>query len=389
MSLPKKEYHRRWSRLRDEITKNDIGAILAWGEPRGSLGLLSTRNDVGYLVEWPIRQPGTGSVLLVFSLANDPTLLVSGPNYAQRYAERKTGLTTVRQCDPSQFVNEAVRVLEETGNTDSTVGVTDIESLPTWFTRDLKATALEISDVTHIVDEIRAQKSPLQRDRLRTAAEVVDMMFEELELVTDVGTSSGEIMDRLETVARSAGAEFANVWISSGPLGGEIPEFERRDGSSSLETGDLVVCGIHAVVDNHWGHAIRPVSIGSPTARHRELFDVVDGARDVVLDKAVPGTEVSDLYTEVQDVYESAGYQGSFRSVHGLGVRYGGPPRFPQPGSGSTDTMGTLESGMVFELHPNVRDTEDDGFCAMGDAVLVTDNGAELLNEYPTDPIVV
>lgn len=391
MRLGPEEYCSRRDKLRDSMADANVDGALAWGEPRGSLGLLSTRNDIGYLVGWPITQPGSGPVLLVFPQNGNPTLLVSGPEYALEYAQRETMLTDVCQCDPNQFAQEAARVLKEVeiGNDNITVGVVDNDSLPKWLTRDLEHVFPEMMDITQLIDTHRARKSSLQVERLRSAAEVTDLMFKELETVAGVGTAPKTIMEELELVARSAGAEFANVWISSSSLDGGVPIFNRQPNSPSFESGDLVVCGIHVIVDNYWGHAIRPVTIGEPTERHRDLFNLLDRVREVVLDGTEPGTAISDLYSDVQKVYKAAGYQSSFRTIHGLGLRYGGPPYFPQPGMNPDGAHGTLETGMVFELHPNVRDIDDGALCAIGDAILVTEEGPEVLNRYPAEPMVV
>jgi len=185
----------------------------------------------------------------------------------------------------------------------------------------------------------------------------------------------------MEEAAGAAGAEFATTWISAGPLGGGHPPFDAPAGGE-LRSGDLVIAGVQLIRDNHWGHAIRAGVVGDPSDEQRRLYGVVDDAREAVLDRARPGVELSELHSAVQSVYREAGHGNSFRSLHGLGLQYGGPPEFPQPGSEpDPSALSTeLEPGMVFEIHPNVWGGSDgDRFAAVGDAVAITERGARRL----------
>src|SRR5256885_11261244 len=88
--------------------------------------------------------------------------------------------------------------------------------------------------------------------------------------------------------------------------------------------------------------------IGEPSARHREIHDVVLRAHDAAIAEVRPGATTGDVDAAARRVIEQAGYGKQFfhRVGHGLGLEGHEDPSL-DPGSRTV-----LEAGMGFSLEP-------------------------------------
>jgi len=390
--MSESEFDKRLAAVRDLMADRDLSSLLVWGEPHGTFGLLGATNDIGYLTNWPIRHPGTGPALLVVPSEREVTLLVSGPLSATRNAEELSDVEDVRRVTQDEFATEAAAVLS-TDDPDSQIGVVRHDDIPFWLYDSLtdKLQAARLVDATEVLSVPRTTKTPAQVDRLRDAAETADRMFETLSDNVTAGTQRSAVLADMEDTAKRAGTEFATTWLAAGPLGGEHPYFEPARTRGDFEEGELFTVGLQVILNNYWGHSIRMGTVGDPSDKQRRLFSIVREAQRAVLDIAEPGVELSTLAASIQAVYDQHGYENSFRSLHGLGLRYGGPPDFPQPDEEFDPATATEElvPGMVFELHPNIwGGTDDDCFAALGDMFSVTEDGVQRLTEFPRDMMV-
>ena len=94
----------------------------------------------------------------------------------------------------------------------------------------------------------------------------------------------------------------------------------------------------------------RMAVIGEPSARHREIHEVVLHAHDAAIAQVRPGATTGDVDAAARRVIEQAGYGKQFfhRVGHGLGLEGHEDPSL-DPGSRTV-----LEAGMVFTIEPGV-----------------------------------
>ena len=391
--MPDPNYEKRRAAIKCGIAERDLSALLIWGEPHGTFGLLNATNDIGYTTNWPIRHPGMGPTLLVIPRKGQPTLLVSGPLSAIRNAEELSDIRDIRHTSRDQFASEAKNILPTQESKSDRIGIVRLTDIPVWFYERLNSTfsAAHLIDATDVFTELRVVKSRLQVERLHHAATTADLMFKTLIDGVAPGVQRASVLADMENTAKKAGAEFATTWVASGPLGGEYPHFDPHRLRGKFEQGDMFTVGLQIIQDNYWGHSIRMGTVGEPSDEQRRVYESVREAQQTVMERAEPGVTVSELYASIQSVYQDYGYENSFRSLHGLGLRYGGPPQFPHPDGrpNPTEMSRELEPGMVFELHPNIWGGQNqDGFAALGDMVVVTDDGVELMTEFPREMAV-
>jgi Xaa-Pro dipeptidase len=120
--------------------------------------------------------------------------------------------------------------------------------------------------------------------------------------------------------------------------------------------------------------------VGPPTDRMRFFFDNMLAARQVAFDAIGPGTTCGDIDATVLRYFEKHDLQRYWRqhTGHGTGLRNHEAP-FLDVGDSTP-----LQPGMVFTIEPGLYDDQVGGF-RHSDTVVVTDEGYELLTQYPSD----
>jgi Xaa-Pro dipeptidase len=271
--------------------------------------------------------------------------------------------------------------LQDAGIHEARIGLTRMGDLPLKVFEGLK-TALphaEFVDVSTIFDELRAIKSPAEIALLRQSARLVDLMLETLRDIAQEGTPRYQAMAKMEYAARSAEADHAATWMTTGPLGGPYLTNECVQNLGAFKRGDMIACGTYAFRRNYWGHELRMGVIGRPSREQEAQFTIVQAAQDAAVKAARPGNTVGDLYAAANAVFDQSGVGEAsklpFRLVHGIGLSYQEQP---------LDLNMVLKPGMTFHIHPSMwGGGKREMWVAVGDTFLVNATGVERLTKFP------
>jgi Xaa-Pro aminopeptidase len=147
-----------------------------------------------------------------------------------------------------------------------------------------------------------------------------------------------------------------------------------------FQPGDVLVTETSAPIWGYNAELERALVIGPPTDEMRRLFDHTVAAQQVAFDAIRPGATCADIDRAVMRYFEQNDLLRYWRqhTGHGIGLRNHEAP-FLDVGDHTR-----LEPGMVFTIEPGVYDPAVGGF-RHSDTVAVTDDGAELLTDYPSD----
>jgi Xaa-Pro aminopeptidase len=212
----------------------------------------------------------------------------------------------------------------------------DAEQSSSWI--DI-ATALERARTVKFDDEVAA---------VRSACEIADLVQQTVKERAEPGAR--EIDVAAEAVARSweaAGCRFAILLqLSAGDATAAMGGWE--PGERRLTSGDLVCTDTAPWLRGYWSDTCNAVVVGEPTARHTEMFELVNRALHVGIEAARPGVEARIVDAACRSVVQDAGYDYPHHSGHGLGLAHTEPPRIT-PDSGEV-----IEEGMVLALEPGV-----------------------------------
>ena len=132
-----------------------------------------------------------------------------------------------------------------------------------------------------------------------------------------------------------------------------------------------------------WGYNAeleRGMVIGLPTDEVKRLFAHTVAAQEVAFDALRPGVTCADVDNAVLEYFRANDLMPLWRQHvgHGIGLRNHEAPFL------DTGDETSVEEGMVFTIEPGVYVSGLGGF-RHSDTVVVTNDGIEILTDYPRD----
>jgi Xaa-Pro aminopeptidase len=144
--------------------------------------------------------------------------------------------------------------------------------------------------------------------------------------------------------------------------------------------GDVLVSETSAPIWGYNAELERAMVIGSPTDEMRRLFDHTVAVQQVAFDALRPGVTCADVDDAVLRYFAAHDLMPYWQqhTGHAIGLRNHEAP-FLDVGDRTT-----IEPGMVFTVEPGVYSSGVGGF-RHSDTVLVTQDGIDILTQYPRD----
>lgn len=226
-----------------------------------------------------------------------------------------------------------------------------------------------------IIDMLRAVKSSLELERIRSALALCNLSQVETKKLIQPGKTEieiwGALRGRLE-IAAGGHLPILEDFIA-GKHTADIGGFPRN---YVLEATDPVISDIMLRLDGYWGDITGTYFVGEPNVELAKVYKVVlDTLRKGI--KAVkPGVKACDLDNLLRSSIREHGYPPHpHHSGHGIGTSYHEEPRLVPYNKLK------LESGMVVTLEPGIY-LPGMGGVRLEDVVLVTANGCEVLTSH-------
>ena len=258
------------------------------------------------------------------------------------------------------------------------------------FTQDLRSVRPDAAYglASEVLEDLRIRKDEAELEALSRAGDLADRVSMEVrgrgEAV--IGLTETELATEIDRLLTEHGGEepaFETI-VASGPNGARP---HHHSGDRVIEAGDPVVLDFGASVeaDLEAGTARYPgdqtrtvVFAGDPTAEFRAVHGVVREAQRAAIEAVEPEVTAGEIDRVAREVIESAGYGDAFvhRTGHGVGLEVHEPPYLVEGNDRE------LEAGMVFSIEPGIY-IEDAFGVRIEDLVVVTEDGAERLNESP------
>jgi Xaa-Pro aminopeptidase len=147
-----------------------------------------------------------------------------------------------------------------------------------------------------------------------------------------------------------------------------------------FKPGDVLVTETGAPIWGYNAELERALVIGPVSDEVRRLFDHAAAAQQVAFEAIRPGVTCADVDEAVLRYFEQHDLLRYWRQHvgHAIGLRNHEAP-FLDVGDHTR-----IEPGMVFTVEPGVYSAEVGGF-RHSDTVVVTEDGIDLLTDYPSD----
>ncbi len=256
-----------------------------------------------------------------------------------------------------------------------------------------EATGASVSVVANEIEQMLSRKSENEIALIRESGRWCAHAHRLLQEYTRPGVTEAEASLRaghettlamLEALGDSFGGQLGS---SDGAQAGYRGQIGQRSSwahaiahNIEFHVGDLLVTETGAPVWGYNAELERGMVIGRPTDEMRRLFDHTVAAQQAAFDAFRPGVTCADVDGAVMRYFEQHDLLPYWRqhTGHAIGLRNHEAP-FLDVGDHTP-----VEPGMVFTIEPGLYDSKLGGF-RHSDTVVVTDDGIDILTDYPRD----
>ena len=166
--------------------------------------------------------------------------------------------------------------------------------------------------------------------------------------------------------------------------GGDTSMVHRRSNLRRLARRDpvyLCFCNMVAFKQYKLGFD-REFFIGAVADEHARVYEATVAAQQAALDAIRPGVACEDVHAAANEVYRGHGFAPGYRTGRAIGVSY-----LEEPEIKSGDQT-VLRAGMTFAVDGGITIPGEFGG-RVGDSIVVTEDGHEVLTPYPKELCVV
>ncbi|MDV3129616.1 Xaa-Pro peptidase family protein [Mycobacterium sp. 21AC1] len=375
------------SRFSTDVYAHRIAAAAAAAADAGLAGLVITPGyDLRYLVG-SRAQTFERLTALVLPAKGDPVMVVPRLELAalKESAVTELGVTVtdwVDGEDPYRLVADALDGRLAAGLDGRLAAVTD--SMPALHLLPLTKLLGTVPVLaTDVLRRLRMIKDAAEIDALRKAGAAIDRVHARVpEFLAPGRTEADVAADIAEAIVAEGHSEVAFIIVGSGPHGAD-PHHECSD--RELQAGDIVVVDIGGPYQPGYNSdSTRTYSLGEPDPEVARRYAVLQRAQRAAVAAVRPGITAEQVDAAARDVIAAEGLAEAFvhRTGHGIGLSVHEEPYIV------AGNELPLEAGMAFSVEPGVYFPGQWG-ARIEDIVIVTEDGAESVNNQPHELVVV
>ncbi|HEX2930111.1 MAG TPA: M24 family metallopeptidase [Candidatus Binatia bacterium] len=383
-----KERDRRWSRLRQEMKRAGLDALI--GLPNeGHWDQFGA--DTRYITQIGGTQTEVGCVL---PFEADVTAIVRGANEIEWWGLAQDWVKDIRPSRRSYGEPVIERLKEIRATRAGVIGLSGLvrapEGIVPWGTFEKIRAALpkvEFVNATDLIQEVRSVKSAEEIAFIEKAADIIGKAIDVLIAHAKVGVRENELIaEMLREIVRRGGEPITMMLFGTG--GPEVPWAQRVFTTRQLKAGDLINTEVEGKYAGYIAQALQPISLGSRSKELEKIFN----ATKIIFDKMVkflkPGVSFGEVVKFYQAEVQSAGYEPDGALMHGRGLGedapmlWGARRDFPEQEA-------KLKEGHVFILKPACKQGFMRDSIRAGDTVAIEPHGARRLGTRNLEFVVV
>jgi Xaa-Pro dipeptidase len=358
----------RRTRLIDAMPDAGLDALLLYGNAwQGDY--LRYATDFGIL---------EGQALAIFNSDGHVTLYLDSLLEAERAQVDCPGVDVVHAPD---LVNEVERTLVRLGN--RRIGVAPQRLMP----RRIAARAhdLNLSDQTSFLDRLLMGKLASEIAAIRRAVQIADEGYLVFMQAARPGRADYELVAEVEAFFRAHQVDdnFQIICVGGIDVRGMTPP-----GGKRLKRGDMVTTELTPCVDGYYAQICRTLVVGEATEEQRAAHALYRESMEAGIATVRDGVTAADIARAENDVFRKHGL-GDYTTNKYTRVRGHGMGLFADSKPHLLENVTTrIDAGMTLIVHPNTYHPAV-GYLVLGDAVLVTQQGCEVLTQTPRELFTV
>jgi Xaa-Pro aminopeptidase len=203
--------------------------------------------------------------------------------------------------------------------------------------------------ITQEISLIRLIKGIEEIDTIKACATKLAKAYRIIPEVTRAGMTESDVAFEIMKVMSEQGLDKSDPPLVQSGTNSAIPH--STPSAKKLQKGELLVVDASAPnADGYFADFTRTYSIGKPSPKQKEVYDVVRIAQERGASTPRKGMPAEDVDRTTRSIIESAGYGEYFfhRTGHGLGLEVHEEPYI------KSGNKSKLESGMVFTIEPGI-----------------------------------
>jgi Xaa-Pro dipeptidase len=355
-------FTQRRRRLGEAMAEAGLDVLLLYGN--------AWQNDyLRYATDFGILE---GQALAIARADGDVTLYLDSPFEAERAEAECGGVTVVHAPDLVAVVNEALQRLR-----NQRFGGAPYRLLPRGIAA--RACDLRLTDETSFLDRLLMAKLDGEIEAMRRAAELADEGYAVFRAAARPGRADYELVAEIEAFYRARGVDdnFQIIGVGGPEVHGMAPPSGKR-----LKEGDLVTTELTPCVDGYYCQICRTLVVGMPSPQQLAAHALYREAMEAGIAAVRDGVTAADIARAENDVFRREGLGAYVTSEytrvrgHGMGLFADTKPHLLE------DVTTRIDRGMTLIVHPNTYHPAV-GYMVLGDAVVVTRDGCEVLTTTP------
>lgn len=251
------------------------------------------------------------------------------------------------------------------------------------------AKGVELVGVGASIAEERAVKLDEEIALMREASRVTEASIRAALAKARPGLREFEIAAEAEFAARKRGAEGMS-WGLATFSGLNTGLMLRHDSDKVVRSGEFLIMGYATIYMGYNTDVTTTTIVGKPTNAQKAVYAATYDSFEAGLDAARPGASTLAVHDASEKVIVESGYgKYSFSRLqpilHGVGMNVYEPPWSPEPGRREPSMK--LRPGHVLAIEPciTVYDDLKVGGCRIGETLLITETGHEVLTNGRPD----
>ena len=319
---------------------------------------------------------GTTGIALI---TLDKAYFITDFRYTEQASEQCVGYEIVKNVEP------AFNVAADLVNQSKAQNMAFEEQTVSFFQYTVLEELVDVDliPVTGVIETLREVKDIAEIETIRKACQIADAAFEHILTYIKPGMTEIQVANELDFYMRSLGASGVSfdTIVASG-LRSAMPHGVASD--KVIEVGDFITIDFGCYYNGYVSDMTRTISLGEPSEKLKEIYQIVKEAQQLVLDTANPGMTGIELDAVARDYISEKGYGDAFghSTGHGIGLEIHEGPNVSKlaekmfvPGNVITNEPGIYLPGV--------------GGVRIEDDMLVTEDGIDRLTHSPKELIIL
>lgn len=247
--------------------------------------------------------------------------------------------------------------------------------MPARFILPLIHKGYQLLDISNCLADLRAIKDPQEQEKLSEASRLNDALMAKVRTWIQPGITEKELAQKInhhQSQAPLEGVSFPALVLFNHHAAD--PHGEPSD--LAYQKGDSVLVDMGGYYQGYASDMTRTFIGNDPF--HAKIYEIVRQANQAALDMIRPGIAFGEIDFAARSVIKKHGYEDYFihRTGHGIGLECHELPNVSQ----NNPTI--VKEGMCFSIEPGIY-IEGKVGVRIEDLVIVTKEGAKVLNQYP------